>query len=1188
MKAKFKRFFSSMGLTKAQLITVVLCYFLCFAIFLGIVVFWDPMSKPTNEQTMVVEAATGPTNTSGSWITEGRYSIDWYTNPGSNDGSSASKPYIIDSAEDLAGLSWLVYTKGQADNPLVSGTDYSGNYIFRGKYFKQTINIDLSAYYWQPIGIRYTREGTTRQNYFSGSYDGGNHTVSGIYTPAGTTNAYSYQGLFGYVYSSSSSYRVTIQNVGITNSFIQGNQYIGGVVGYASSSTVTNSYNTGAVSGSGNYVSGVVGYASGSTTITNCYNTGEVNGYSSVGGVVGSSNDTSYASTITISNCYNIGVVIGSGSNVGGVVGYATETIIITDSLNAGEVSGTAEVGGVVGDSYNIERITIINCHNIGNIKGTGYVGGVIGRYAFTKDSVLANCYNTGSVSGSNNYVGGVVGYTTLASSASGIIKAIRNCYNTGAITSSRAYVGGIVGYVSSSNITITNCYNTGSVTSSGNYVVGGIVGRISVAITNCYYGGGVTETLGSYGTYLSNIEDSAKTLSWYTTASNWDSEYPWDFDYTWVLDASENDGYPNLTGYWTHEDRFSIDWYTNPGSNDGSSASKPYIIDSPEDLAGLSWLVYTKGQTGSPLKSSDYSGNYIFQDKYFKQTVDIDLSEYYWQPIGINYTREGTTRRNYFSGSYDGGNYTVSGIFTPAGATNAYSYQALFGIVYPSSSSYRVTIQNLGITNSFIQGNQYVGGIVSYTNYNLNIINCYNTGSVTSTATSNSYTGGVVGYAYSNTTITNCYNTGSVSGSGNNVGGVVGYVGLNTIITNCYNTGTVISNSMIFSHLGGVVGYSAGTTITNCYNAGSVSGYGDGVGGVVGNSAGTTITNCYNTGVVTISETSGSVYVGGVVAYASSSTITNSYNTGSVSGFSYVGGVVGYASNSTTITNCYNTGDVTGSRYVGGVVGDAVSNTTITNCYNMSSVTGSSNYVGGVVGVAEESTITNCYNTGGVSGSSSVGGVVGGAYNTSITNCYNTGNVTSTATSNSDVGGVVGYASVSSTTGCNISKSANFGDITVTEASGGAGGIIGNITISSSSYPFKLTHCYSEGSITVSGTGATVGGFVGNLNADYSTYSNVKIEFCSVDLDIVVSGGSIASQGAFYGGTNGIKVENSYSLLTKSGTVSKVISDVSTQMDNNFGYMLNFREGKPIPLGIFHILDVATRTGIVNRINAL
>ena len=320
-------------------------------------------------------------------------------------------------------------------------------------------------------------------------------------------------------------------------------------------------------------------------------------------------------------------------------------------------------------------------------------------------------------------------------------------------------------------------------------------------------------------------------------------------------------------------------------------------------------------------------------------------------------------------------------------------------------------------------------------------------------------------------------------------------------------------------------------------------------VGGVVGSASGT-ITNCYNAGSV-----SGSSYVGGVVGYARYTTITNCYNTGTVTGSGYVGGVVGYAYNA-TITNCYNTGTVTGSGYVGGVVGSASG--TITNCYNAGDVSGSRNYVGGIAGYnSGTTTTTNCYNTGAVTGFSYVGGVVGGVY-------------------------------ASSTTGCNISKSANFGDITVTGSSGNVGGIIGYVSVSNSSYSFKMTNCYSEGSIIVSGTGATVGGFVGSLSANYSTYSNVKIEFCSVDLDIVVSGGSIASQGAFYGGTNGLTVENSYSLLTKSGTVSKVISDVSTQMDNNFAYISNFKDGKPIPLGIFHILDFGTTTGIADRVNAL
>ncbi len=948
MKAKFKKFIESIGLTKAQLITVFLSYFLCFTLFLGVVVIWDPMSKSTNENTTVVEAALMPSDTSGSWITEGRYSIDWYTkaqnvviNGTTYQPGTERNPYIIDSAEDLAGLSYLVYTKGQTGSPLKS-SDYSGNYIFQGKSFRQTVNIDLSAYYWQPIGISYARSGNTITNYFSGSYDGGNHAVSGIFTLSGAGDEYPHYGLFGCVRSLNSSYPITIQNLGIKNSLIMGYQFTGGVVGSIQSATITNCYNTSSILGN-SIAGGVVGIASGTTTISNCYNTGP----------------------------------------------------IFTDS---------------------------------------GMVGGVVGYVPASAAVRITNCYNVGSVSGASN---------------------------------SSIHVGGIAGYVYSTDTTITNCYNTGAV--SGYSGVGGVVGTSNGAVTNCYYGGGVTGTLGSYGTYRSDITSRAKTPSWYTSTSNWDSEYPWDFENVWVLDASVNDGYPILDSYWIREGCYSIEWFTNAEDGVGSSAENPYIIDSAEDLAGLSWLVCTKGQSGNPLvEGVDYSGNYIFQGKYFKQTVNIDLSAYYWQPIGTWYTRDGTSRDNFFSGSYDGGNHTVSGIFTPAGTTNAYSSQGLFGYVY-SISTYPITIKNIGISNSFIQGNG-VGGVVGYAGSSgtITITNCYNTGSIGGS----SYVGGVVGHAYTSPfgatiTITNCYNTGAVSGSSNYVGGVVGYAGTYATITNCYNTGSVNGSG---NFVGGVV--SSSSSISNCYNTGSVNGSGNFVGGVVG-AASNKITNCYNMGDVTSTAT----------------------------GDLYVGGVVGYAGTYATITNCYNTGDVSGSSYVGGVVG---------------------------------------------------------------------------------------YASASSTTGCNISKSANFGDITVTGSSGSVGRIVGYVRVTNSSYSFKMTNCYSEGSITVSGTNVTVGGFVGKLYADYSTYSNVKIEFCSVDLDIVVGGGSIASQGVFYGGTNGLTVENSYSLLTKSGTVSKVISDVSTQMDNNFGYMLNFKEGKPIPLGIFHILDVATRTGIVNRINAL
>ena len=581
---------------------------MCFALFLGIVVIWNPLSL-SSTPTENSQAADGPTNTSGYWTDSGRYDISWYNNPDTatyGDGSD-EKPYKISTAAQLAGLSWLVYTKGQAGNPLVEGTDYSGNYIFQDKFFEQTANIDLSAYYWQPIGISTTREGTTRYNYFSGSYDGGNHTISGVYTPEGSSSEYSFQGLFGYVYSSSSSYPITIQNVGVIDSHIQGDYNVGGVVGRADASfgttTITNCYNIGTVTGSG-YVGGVVGNAGRCTTITNCYNTGDVTGSSSVGGFVG----YAYASSdsITITNCYNTGSVTGD-SRVGGVVGEATGSATITNCYNTGDVTSTAT--------------------------SNAYVGGVVGRADAS------------------------IGTTTIT-----------NCYNTGDVTStatSNAYVGGVVGRAVASFGTTT--------------------------ITNCYYGANCQSSVGGkngadvpgqaeHSTTLT--ANSPKTLSWYTTESNWDPDSPWDFENVWVLDASENNGYPNLKGYWTHEGRYSIEWFNNPDTEtygDGSE-SNPYIIDSAEDLAGLSWLVYTRGQEGNPLVSgTDYSGSYIFQGKFFKQTANIDLSAYYWQPIGIYLTREGTRRYNYFSGSYDGGNHTISGVYTPEGSDFGYSYQGSF-----------------------------------------------------------------------------------------------------------------------------------------------------------------------------------------------------------------------------------------------------------------------------------------------------------------------------------------------------------------------------------------------------------------------------------------------------------------------------------------------------------------------------
>ncbi len=1074
MKAKFKRFFQNTGLTKSQLITVVLCYFLCFALFLGVVVIWDPMSKSLSEQTIAVDGTTptGPTNTDGSWTTEGRYSIEWFNNPDTEtygDGSE-SNPYIIDSAEDLAGLSWLVYTRGQSDNPLVSGTDYSGSYTFQGKYFKQTANIDLSAYYWQPIGIYRTRDGTTRQNYFSGSYDGGNHTVSGVFTPAGSSSGYNYQGLFGHVNSSSSSYRVTIKNIGIVDSDIQGYSYVGGVVGYASGSTtitncyntgtvsgssyvggvvgeassgsgtitITNCYNTGAVNGSGNtvggvvgnasgtititycyntdsvnggssYVGGVVGDASGSTTITNCYNTGNVTStatsYSYVGGVVGRSAGT------TITNCYNTGTVSGS-SYVGGVVGSASSNATITNCYNTGSVTGSSScVGGVAGnaDGSSSNAMIITNCYNKGYVSGSIGVGGVVGQAL--SYITISNCYNTGSVTGSGNYVGGIVGFASASSSSraititncyntgfvngssqvGGIVGqalyniTIINCYNTASVTGSSQYIGGVVGVASpsssSSIITITSCYNTGSV--SGSSPVGGVVSFTNassgtIIITNCYYGANCPSSVGGINRadvpgqaeHDANLTtETPKTLSWYTTESNWDPDSPWDFENVWTLDAGRNGGYPSfIITYWISDPSYySIEWFTSSDKTtygDGS-ASNPYIIDSAEDLAGLSWLVYTRGDAentyltaGEDYVSTQDGFNHVFNGKHFKLTADIDLSAHYWQPIGIQNDRQNNQKLNLFSGNFNGDGHTISGLYTPPAdyLTGYYAYyaQGLFGVVSSYDANNQTGLENLNIQNASIQGCGYVGALV----------------------------GGV--YTFSGDIfISNISSSAIVDGSGQHVGGIVG------MVDSSFGSGKV--------------------ELLNCESIGLVRGTIN-VGGIVGDagyiSGSLLISKCFNSAQVICVDYFAGGIIGKISSLTGSVTISDSYNTAEVEA-------------TDTYGNDSQVGGIVGSVYNN--EGSDSANVSIRNCYNTGAITGSKSRVGGIIGevLNANATITNCYNTGSVSGSQRVGGVVGSVDFISIYYSYNTGSVTSTATSNSDVGGIVGYFDSLNSTNC-------------------------------------------------------------------------------------------------------------------------------------------------------------------------
>ena len=146
---------------------------------------------------------------------------------------------------------------------------------------------------------------------YSGTFDGNNKTVSGLYFNGDSTCI----GLFG-----SSESDGNIKNVGVVDSYFKGNDSVGGVCGN-NAGTITNCYNAGNLTAieSSATIGGICGYNNGGT-VTNCYNTGTVTAtgqVSSVGGVCG-------CSTAPISNCYNTGSVTAASSDadISGICGY--------------------------------------------------------------------------------------------------------------------------------------------------------------------------------------------------------------------------------------------------------------------------------------------------------------------------------------------------------------------------------------------------------------------------------------------------------------------------------------------------------------------------------------------------------------------------------------------------------------------------------------------------------------------------------------------------------------------------------------------------------------------------------------------------------------------------------------------------------------------------------------------------
>ncbi len=393
---------------------------------------------------------------------------------------------------------------------------------------------------------------------------------------------------------------------------------------------------------------------------------------------------------------------------------------------------------------------------------------------------------------------------------------------------------------------------------------------------------------------------------------------------------------------------------------------SDPYQIANASQLALLAKNVYN----GTGTHSRDA---YIYEGVYFKQTANIDLSQYKWVPIGIYYNLDNVITDYNFSGIYDGMGYTISGIELPSVTGGNADRRGLFGRINGSDCSVPCQILNVNVADSTITGGSYIGGLVGYAGTNAIITNC----SVDATVTGSSdYVGGIVGNSVG-TSVTSCVAQGAVTGGGS-TGGIMGEGSAQ--ISNCYNTASVKG-----SPAGGIVGYGS-AYVSYSYNYGLVSANKPNyeAGGIAGINL-NMIQYCGNYAKVSGLSSSS---IGGIVGGSDGCDVYYCTNTGDVlgSGVSTAGGIVGHLYDGDVVA-CYNSASSVGDSQTsststtGGIVGGMEDVCIISGCASSSVLTGMG--VGGIVGAVNSGSyqIQQCVSTGIIKVTdpyTMIGGIVG------------------------------------------------------------------------------------------------------------------------------------------------------------------------------------------------------------------
>ena len=681
-----------------------------------------------------------------------------------------------------SGAAYDPYIIATTDHWLELAASVNSGNSYEEKFFSLTADLDFSGINFMPIGGAVVNNNDT---YFAGFFDGRNHSILNVQVGASR-----FAGLFGNIW------RATVKNLTLGgNSWIEGNLFVGGIVGRAS-------------------------YGE----IYNCR----------------------VEKTVTIAASQN------SSSCIGGIAGQIYNGSVISNCSNVATVTSNGKyyvryVGGIAGDVWTDGPI-IRGCMNYGTVDGFEYVGGVVGRFesSFELTECYTGAYCTLFAVGQSGSSQGI----NLPGQANSMhtITFGENVHYFISPWAGVAYFEGKYYYEAGEQVAFKLYPDSGAPEGylplfdvngvqhrPGNDIeitmpAEDVVITVSGTLRDIAYTPWVSVVL-SPGTFEYNGSQQVPTLTVTDTKDGMSMALIEGTDYEAIQPS--NPIYPGtytivikgLGGFGgTVEAQYSI---TSPPSNwiGEGTAENPYLIFTTDDMDRLAQRVRV-----------DQHSTSFCSGEFFSLQNDLDYSGKDYSPIGI-----GTSWRK-FDGTFNGNGHTIRNVVIQGND----EYPALFGHIGDGGVVSGLTLGE----GSSIEGSQYVGGIVAWCEGGT-VSDCSTAVGVTIKANNSvgAYAGGIVSKLNSAGYIANCLNRANVLSNGNyySGGGIVGELSNdNSIVTGCVNEGTISGSQRV----GGIVAFMYSGRVECCLNLGAVSASGNSfVGGVVGGQGDGIVSNNYYAG---------------------------------------------------------------------------------------------------------------------------------------------------------------------------------------------------------------------------------------------------------------------------------------------------------------------------------------------------